>query len=149
MNPFQSLREYEGYVYTLRQRFPAIARSSLVLIRRGKRTAILQGEISFAQGYRISLKERLSYDNGPVNIEDYGYELWRAGEKLAWYDSQPHPDDPELASSHPHHKHIPPDIKHLRIPAPNRSFIQPNLAALIQEIEILIASEDGHALTGD
>jgi hypothetical protein len=77
MNPFQSLRDYEEYVYTLRQRFPSIERSTLILIRRGKRTAILQGEIGFAQGYRISLKERLSFDNGPVSIEDYGYELWR------------------------------------------------------------------------
>lgn len=39
---------------------------------------------------------------------------------------------------HPHHKHIDPDIKHHRIPAPNMSFTQPNLAALIQEIEKLI-----------
>jgi hypothetical protein len=138
MNPFQSLRDYEEYVYTLRQRFPSIERSNLVLIRRGKRTAILQGEIGFAQGYRISLKERLSYDKGPISIEDYGYELWCNNEKLAWYDSQPHPNDPELASSHPHHKHIPPDIKHHRIPAPNMSFTQPNLAALIREVEMLI-----------
>jgi hypothetical protein len=98
----------------------------------------LQGEIGFAQGYRISLKERLSYDKGPISIEDYGYELWCNNEKLAWYDSQPHPNDPELASSHPHHKHIPPDIKHHRIPAPNMSFTQPNLAALIREVEMLI-----------
>lgn len=138
MNPFQSLRDYEEYVYTLRQRFPSIERSNLVLIRRGKRTAILQGEIGFVQGYRISLKERLSFDNGTVSIEDYGYELWHNNEKLAWYDSQPHPNDPELASSHPHHKHIPSDIKHHRIPAPNMSFIQPNLAALIQEVAMLI-----------
>ena len=30
---------------------------------------------------------------------------------------------------------IPPDIKHHRIPAPNMSLTQPNLPALIQEIE--------------
>ncbi len=35
----------------------------------------------------------------------------------------------------PHHKHTPPDIKHHRIPAPNMSFTQPNLPALIQEID--------------
>jgi len=28
---------------------------------------------------------------------------------------------------HPHHKHISPDLKHHRIPAPNLSFAQPNL----------------------
>ena len=135
MNPFQSLRNYEELVYTLRQRFPSVQRSTLVVLRRGKRTATLQGEIAFAQGYRITLKERLSFDEGPVVIEDYGYELWHRGEKIAWFDAQPHPDDPTLASTHPHHQHIPPDIKHHRIPAPNMSFTQPNLPALIREIE--------------
>jgi hypothetical protein len=42
-----------------------------------------------------------------------------------------------LQSTHPHHKHIPPDIKHNRIPAENMSFSQPNLPALIHEIESL------------
>jgi hypothetical protein len=141
MNPFQSLREYEEYVYTLKQQFPSIQRSTLVIIRRGKRTAVLQGEIAFTNGYRISLKERLSCDSGPLLIEDYGYELWHNNEKIAWYDAQPHTNDPALASTHPHHKHIPPDIKHHRIPAPNMSFIQPNLAVFIQEVEKLIEAE--------
>jgi hypothetical protein len=47
----------------------------------------------------------------------------------------PHPTDPTLASTHPHHKHIPPDIKHHRIPAPDLSFTVPNLPLLIHEIE--------------
>lgn len=102
--------------------------------------AILQGEIAFAHGYRITLKERLSFDAGPVVIEDYGYELWHNAEKLAWYDSQPHPDDPTLASTHPHHKHIPPEIKHNRIPAPDMRFDEPNLPFLIREIEEVIPS---------
>ncbi|OQY28380.1 MAG: hypothetical protein B6I38_09255 [Anaerolineaceae bacterium 4572_5.1] len=62
---------------------------------------------------------------------------------MYWYDSQPHPDNPELASTHPHHKHIHPDIKHNRILAPNMSFIHPNLPALIQEIEELINKAAG------
>ena len=71
-------------------------------------------------------------------IEDYGYELWHQEAKIAWYDAQPHPDDPALASTQPHHKHIPPEIKHHRIPAPNMSFTQPNLPTLIREIEALL-----------
>jgi len=35
----------------------------------------------------------------------------------------------------PHHKHIPPDIKHHRIPAPHLSFVEPNRPFLIEEIE--------------
>ncbi|MGC9398114.1 MAG: toxin-antitoxin system TumE family protein [Anaerolineae bacterium] len=39
-----------------------------------------------------------------------------------WYDPTPHPNDSSLASTHPHHKHVPPDVKHHRIPAPGLSF---------------------------
>jgi hypothetical protein len=139
MNPFQSLHDYEEYVYTLRQRFPAIQHSTLVVIPRGKRIAVLQGEITFASGYRIIIRERLSFDADVLVIESYGYELWRNADIIAWYDSQPHPDNPALAGSHPHHKHIPPDVKHHRVPAPEMSFTQPNLPVLIQEVETLIA----------
>jgi hypothetical protein len=68
-------------------------------------------------------------------ILDYGYEVWVEGEKAYWYDPQPHPDDPSLRSTYPHHKHLSPDIKHNRQPAPGPSFEQPNLPFLIQEIE--------------
>ena len=98
----------------------------------------MQGELTFAQGYRITIKERLSFDTGSVEIEFYGYEMWHETDKLAWYDAQPHPNDPTLASAYPHHKHIPPDIKHHRILAPEMSFSQPNLPALIHEIKALI-----------
>jgi hypothetical protein len=111
----------------------------LVVIRRGKRVAVLKGELSFEQGYRVTVQERLSFDTGAVEIEFYGYELWHNADKIAWYDAQPHPNDPKLASTHPHHKHIPPNIKHNRIPAPKMSFTQPNFPALIDEIESLIA----------
>lgn len=138
MNPFQSLRDYEEFVYTLPQQFSAVQSSTLVIIPRGERVAVLQGEITFAHGYRITLKERLSFDADLIVIESYGYELWHNAEKIAWYDSQPHPQDPSLASGHPHHKHVPPDLKHNRIPAPELSFAQPNLPVLIREIESLI-----------
>jgi len=42
-----------------------------------------------------------------------------------------------LTSTHPHHKHLPPDIKRHRVPAPEMSYVQPNLPALIREIEAL------------
>jgi len=139
VNAFQSLREYEEYVYTLKQRFSSIQRSTLVVIRRGKRVAVLKGEITFEHGYRVTVQERLSFDTGAVEIEFYGYEIWQNADKIAWYDAQPHPTEPKLASTHPHHKHIPPDIKHNRIPAPNMNFAQPNLPVLIGEIENLVA----------
>jgi hypothetical protein len=135
MNPFQSLRDYEDFIYTLRQRFSVIQRTTLVVARRGKRMATVQGEIAFAQGYRITVRERLSFDQGPVVIEDYGYEIWHYADKIAWYDAQPHPDDLTLVSTHPHHKHVTPNIKHHRVPASGISFVRPNLPALIREVE--------------
>jgi hypothetical protein len=51
-----------------------------------------------------------------------------------------HPNDPSLANTHPHHKHVPPDMKHHRIPAPDLSFIRPNLPFLIEEIERTVLS---------
>jgi hypothetical protein len=96
------------------------------------------GELYFDSGVRLVVRERLVYHRLPVVIDWYGYEVWRGNEKLYWYDSQPHPSDPALQSTDPHHKHIPPDIKHHRIPAPEMSFTQPNLPTLIREIEVLI-----------
>jgi hypothetical protein len=76
-------------------------------------------------------------------IQRYGYEVWRGGEKLYWYDPQPHPNEPALASTHPHHKHVPPDIKRHRIPAPGLRFDDPNLPQLIDEIERQLADQPG------
>lgn len=126
MNPFQSLGEYETFVYTLSQQFPSVLRSTLTLIRRGRLFAELTGELSFAGGHRLVVYERLTWDTGPLVVEGYSYEVWYDGEKLYWYDSQPHPADPTLASTDPHHKHVPPDIKHHHIPAPDLSFATPN-----------------------
>ena len=98
----------------------------------------VSGEIIFPDDYRLVVKERLTFDAGPLVLTRYGYEVWRGGEKLYWYDSQPHPDDLTLASTDPHHKHVSPDIKHYRIPAPELSFTRPNLPMLIEEVERLV-----------
>lgn len=132
MNPFQSLRQYEYFIYTLPRRFPSIQSSALVVAQRGRFFAEVTGEIFFNRGIRLSVYERLVWNSGGLTIEGYGYEVWRANEKLFWYDS--HPNNPELAITDPHHKHIPPNIKHNRIPA-MLSFTQPNLPKIIQEIE--------------
>jgi hypothetical protein len=145
VNPFQSLRDYEEFIYTLRQHVPAIERSTLIVIPRGRRVAIVRGELTFAYGYRMTVEEWLTFDAGTVVIESYGYEVWHNTEKIAWYDAQPHPTDTALASTYPHHKHLPPDIKHHRLPAPEMSFGRPNLPVVIREIETLIEAIEGKA----
>ena len=106
----------------------------------------------FEDGIVLCVREYLNFELAV--IEGYGYEVSRATaqrdipdageycgasyahkERLYWYDSFPHPTDPALASTDPHHKHIPPDIKHHRVPAPDLSFTRPNLPFLIQEVD--------------
>ena len=84
--------------------------------------------------YTYSLQRSESQITRSTLVVAHSYEVWLGGDKLYWYDSQPHPNDPTLAGTHPHHKHLPPDIKHHRVPAPGLNFSQPNLPFLIAEI---------------
>ena len=138
--PLRTIEDYELFLYSLSEQFPAIRRSTLVLARRGATLARVAGELSFDHGFRLVVRERLTYDRLPVVIDSYGYEIWCGEEKQYWYDSQPHPEELSLQSTHPHHKHVPPDMKRNRVPAPNMSFERPNLPELITEIEALLAA---------
>ena len=142
MSPLVSLPEYETFVYGLQQQFSVIQRTTLVVVRRGEAIVVVNGTIEFPQGFRLIVREQLNFAQTPGLIKGYGYEVWQNNRQLYWYDSQPHPNNPALASTDPHHKHIPPDIKHNRIPAPNMSFTQPNLPALIEEITQLLTSKE-------
>lgn len=138
---FRAPEDYELFLYTLTERFPEVRRSTITFVRRGASLARVAGEIHFDNGLRLVVRERLVYDRLPIVIDSYGYEVWRGEKKLYWYDSQPHPGEALLQSTHPHHKHIPPDLKHNRIPAPGLSFTQPNLSVLIREVCDLIEKE--------
>ena len=142
-NPLDTIEQYELFLYTLKEAFPSIKHSTMVLIRRGVTLAKSAGEIHFNQGFRMVVRERLLFDRQPGIIDWYGYEVWDGGKKIYWYDSQPHPNDQKLQSTHPHHKHIHPDIKHNRIPSPTMSFNQPNLDNLITEIELIKKNDIG------
>jgi hypothetical protein len=41
MNPFQSLRDYEAFIYALPEQFPSILHSMLVVVQRGRSYAEL------------------------------------------------------------------------------------------------------------
>ena len=75
-------------------------------------------ELLLENGYRLAVYEILTWDADSLLIQRYSYEIWRGREKLYWYDPQTHPDEPSLASTYPHHKHVIPNIKHNRIPCP-------------------------------
>lgn len=131
----RTLPDYELFVYALQDGYASILVSTLTVIRQASDVATVEGELFFPGGVRMQVLEVVRFDLTPPQLAHYGYEVWRGNEKLYWYDSQAHPNDAALASTDPHHKHIPPDIKHHRIPAPDLSFVRPNFPFLIEEIE--------------
>jgi hypothetical protein len=76
VNPFQSLRNYEEFVYTLTQHFASIVSSTLVVARRGATIASVSGELLFRNGHRLSIRERLVFEDGSLRIVRYSYEVW-------------------------------------------------------------------------
>jgi hypothetical protein len=132
-----TLAGYEVFVYSLRDAFPAILSSTLRVVRSGPSGGQVIGTLILADDIRLDVAEQVDFDAGRFEILQYGYVVWQGNERLYWYDSQSHPNDPLLAATDPHHKHVPPDIKRHRIPAPQLSFVHPNLPVLIQEIENL------------
>jgi len=136
-NPLQSLSNYSQFVAELLDR-PTVLRSTVAVWSDSPYTGTAEGEVFFSNGFRLRMREELDFDAGLIT--SYGYEVYRGDERLYWYDDFPHPNDPTLASTFPHHKHVPPDIKHNRIPAPEMSFAHPNLPILIRDIEELIKS---------
>ena len=142
-NPLRTPEDYELFIYSLAKNFSSIQRSTITFIRKGASLARVAGELFFDHDIRVEVRERLTYSRLPALIDWYGYEVWQGSEKLFWYDPQPHPNEPTLQSTHPHHKHVPPDIKHNRIPAPNMNFTSANLPKIIQEVEQLINEIEG------
>ena len=133
-----AIADYEVFVYSLRDAFPSILSSTLRIVRTGPAAGQVIGTLTFLNDIRLDVAELVDFDAGQLEILQYGYAVWQRDERLYWYDSQSHPNDPVLAATDPHHKHIPPNIKHHRLPASNLSFSHPNLPVLIEEVEQLI-----------
>jgi hypothetical protein len=123
----RSLAAYSRFLADLLHH-PLIEHSTLRVWSDSHYTGIAEGEVQFARGLRLRMREELDFESGLIT--SYGYEVYRGDERLY----------PTLASTHPHHKHIPPDIKRHRVPAPDMSFSRPNLPAILQEIEELAGS---------
>jgi hypothetical protein len=130
--PPNSLTDYSRFVADLLHR-PTIKRSTAAVWSDSRHTGVAEGEVFFSNNIRLRLREELDFYAGLIT--SYGYEVYRGSERLFWYDDFPHPNDPDLVSTYPHHKHVPPDIKHNRISAPDISFNRPNRPVIIKEIE--------------
>ena len=137
--PISDFRTYAELIYSLQEHYSIVQRSTLVLATIGPTLAKLEGQVTFGGDVILDVWELVDFEAG--RILHYSYEIYQAGDKIVWYDPFEHPHIPDLASTNPHHKHVPPDIKHNRIPAPGISFEEPNLLFLIQEIEQDVLSE--------
>lgn len=133
----RSLQSYSELIAHLLQR-PEVVRSTVTVWSDSPYTGVAEGEVFFAGGYRLRMREELDFAD--ALITSYGYEVYRGDKRLFWYDDFPHPNDPSLASTFPHHKHVPPDIKRNRIPAPGLSFDRPNLPRILAEIRELLGT---------
>lgn len=138
----QPLKSLAGYSRFLAEALahPDVEHSTLTVWSDSPYTGIAEGDIFFTYGLRLRIREELDFEAGI--IASYGYEAYRGDERLYWYDDFPHPNDSTLASTFPHHKHTPPDVKRHRVPAPEISFNRPNLPVLIREIEELAKMEN-------
>jgi len=110
-----SLDNYEPFIYSAQELSSHIQTSNVIFIRRGKFRAEVKGNISFMSDIILEVREILYFTSADF-IQKYSYVVKKESNILYWYDPQAHPDHPDLQSTHPHHKHIPPDIKHHRIP---------------------------------
>jgi hypothetical protein len=156
-----SPKTYQKFIYSLQSHYPCIRQATLVYIPSDTLFGDLKGWLQFDHNIVLCVEESLNFELGV--IEGYGYEVSQAQlppdfvglpdaaeycrvhyphkTKLYWYDSYPHPKDRSLARTHPHHKHIHPDIKHHRVPAPGLSFTEPNLPFLIREVEQMLENQ--------
>jgi hypothetical protein len=128
---FPSRDAYERFVYSLPATHPEIQSSTLRLYTNSPTTCFIRGSIWLQNEVELRVFEYLDFSD--KELLDYYYAVFRGQERVRWYDPQPHPENPELASTFPHHLHEPPDIKHNRKPAPGISFQTPNLPTLIAD----------------
>jgi Family of unknown function (DUF6516) len=139
-SPLRSLADYSRWIAQLLDQ-PSVQHSSVRLWSDSPYTGIVEGEVLFSHGIRLRMREEIDF--AAALITSYGYEVYRGEERLYWYDDFPHPNDPSLAATFPHHKHVPPGIKRNRIPAPELSFERPNLSFILHEIRGLGSVSSG------
>ena len=130
--PLSDFDSYSVFVYTLAERHSFVTASTLSLARIGATLARLEGKIECQGGLRLEVWELIDFSS--PRIRNYSYEVYRGAEKIRWYDHWEHPENPALAATFPHHKHVSPNLKDNRQPAPGISFETPNLPVVLEEL---------------
>ena len=138
--PLDDIASYSAWIYSLAERHPAITGSTLALALIGATLAKLEGRIECEGGVHVEVWELVDF--AARRIRTYSYEVYRHGEKTGWYDPWPHPEIAELAATFPHHKHVPPDLRHHRVPAPGIGFAAPNLDVVLEDLQRLKSANE-------
>jgi hypothetical protein len=130
--PLDDIASYSTFVYALAERHPSVTSSTLALAPIGATLAKLEGRIECRGAIYLEVWELIDF--AAKRIRTYSYEVYRGSEKICWYDSWEHPEIPALATTFPHHKHIQPNLRDNRLPAPGISFESPNLDVVLEDI---------------
>lgn len=131
-SPLDDIAGYSRFVYELAARHPFVTHSTLMLAPIGATLAKLEGHIECEGGLRVEVWELVDF--AAHRIRTYSYEIYSSGEKVCWYDSWEHPENPSLAATFPHHRHVLPDLRNNRMPAPGISFESPNLDVVLGDL---------------
>jgi hypothetical protein len=129
--PLDDIANYSAFVYALPERHPIVTSSTLALAPIGAQLAKLEGRIDCRGGIHLEVWELIDF--AAQRIRGYSDEIYR-GDKICWYDAWEHPELPALASTFPHHNHIPPNLRDHRVPAPGISFESPNLDVVLNDV---------------
>ena len=130
--PLDDIRSDSAFVYALAERHPFVTGSTLTLAPIGATLAKLEGRIACQGGIQVDVWELIDF--AARRLRTYSYEVYRGGEKVCWYDAWEHPEIPALASTFPHHKHVPPNLRDNRVPAPGIRFDAPNLDVVLEDV---------------
>jgi len=130
--PLDGIESYSTFVYALAERHPFVTHSTLTLVPIGAALAKLEGRVECQARIHLEVWELIDFATN--RIRAYSYEVYREEKKVCWYDAWEHPEIPALAATFPHHKHLPPNLRDHRVPAPGISFELPNSDVVLEDV---------------
>ena len=130
--PLDDIGSYSAFVYAPAERHQFVIGWTPAFTPLGATLVKLEGRIELMGGVHLDVWELVDF--AERRIRTYSYEVYRGEEKLSWYDPWEHPEIPALASTFPHHKHVPPNLLDHRVPAPGISFTSPNLDVVLEDV---------------
>ena len=79
---FDTIADYERFVYSLADTFPSILLSTLRIVRSGPAGGQVVGALTFPNDVRLDVAEQIDLDAGYLEILQYGYVVWQGSTRL-------------------------------------------------------------------